>query len=76
MIKWLPCSSKEFIKRLKKLGFTGEFHGTKCDYMFYRHRRLAIPNNDEYSVNELRMMIKEVDILIGHKISADKWNNL
>ena len=76
MSRWVPCSRKEFIKRLKKLGFTGEFHGTKHDYMFYGHHRLAIPNNDEYSVNELRMMIKEVDILIGHKISADKWNNL
>ena len=44
--------------------------------MFYGHHRLAIPNNDEYSVNELRMMIKEIEILIGHKISADEWGNL
>lgn len=76
MSRWVPCSRKEFIKRLKKLGFTGEFHGTKHDYMFYGYHRMAIPNNDEYSVNELRMMIKEIDILLGRKISADEWNNI
>jgi hypothetical protein len=61
---------------LKKLGFTGPFPGAKHKYMFYEYHRLAIPNNDEYSVNELRMMIKEIDVLIGHKISADEWGNL
>ena len=76
MSRWVPCSRKEFIKRLKKLGFTCTFSGAKHKYMFYGHHRLAIPNNDEYSVNELRMMIKEIEILIGHKISADEWGNL
>lgn len=76
MSRWAPCSRRQFIVHLKKLGFTGEFHGTKHDYMFYNNHRLAIPNNDEYSVNELRMMIKEIELLIEHKISADEWNNL
>ena len=34
----------------------------KHDYMVYGHHR--------------RMMIKEIEVLLGHKISADEWNNL
>lgn len=76
MSRWVPCSREKFIKRLRKLGFTGEFQGTKHSFMVYGHHRLAIPNDDEYSVKKLRMMIKEIEILLGHKISADQWNNL
>lgn len=76
MSRFVPCNRREFIKRLKKLGFTGEFHGTKHDYMFFGHHRQTIPNDEEYSVKKLRMMIKEIEILLDHKISADEWNNL
>ena len=76
MTRWVPCKRPEFIKRLKKLGFSGEFSGTRHAYMVYENHRLSIPNYDEYSVKELRMMIKEIELIIGYKISADKWNNL
>jgi hypothetical protein len=76
MSRWVPCSRDKFINRLKKIGFTGEFHGTKHGYMVYGHHRLAIPNDAEYSVKKLRMMIREIEALLNRKISADEWNNL
>lgn len=76
MSRWVPCSREKFIRHLRKLGFTGEFHGTKHDYMVFEHHRLTIPNDDEYSVKKLRMMIKEIETLFNRKISADEWNNL
>jgi hypothetical protein len=44
--------------------------------MTYRKYRLAIPSNAEYSVPQLRMMIEEVEEIIGRKITVDEWNQL
>ena len=44
--------------------------------MIYRTYRLAIPSSAEYSVPQLRMMIGEVEDIIGRKITADEWNRL
>ena len=42
----------------------------------YQQHRLAIPSNFEYSVPQLRMMIREVEEIIGREITAEEWNRL
>lgn len=44
--------------------------------MAYQHHRLAIPSNFDYSVPQLRMMMKEVEEILGREIAADEWNRL
>jgi hypothetical protein len=44
--------------------------------MIYQTARLAIPSNPEYTVPQLKMMLNEVESILGRKISADEWNNL
>ena len=44
--------------------------------MVYEQNRLAIPSNAEYSVPQLRMMIREVEGIIGREITAEDWNRL
>ncbi len=44
--------------------------------MIYEQHRLAIPSNAEYSVPQLRMMIREVEEIIGREITVDEWNKL
>jgi len=44
--------------------------------MVYEQHRLAIPSNAEYSTPQLRMMIREVEEIIGRKITAEEWNRL
>ncbi len=44
--------------------------------MVYEQHRLAIPSNAEYSVPQLRMMVREVEEIIGREITADEWNEL
>ena len=44
--------------------------------MVYEQHRLAIPSYVEYSVPQLRMMIREVEEIIGRKIAVDEWNRL
>jgi hypothetical protein len=38
--------------------------------------RLAIPSNTEYSVPQLRMMIQEVEEILGREVTVDEWNRL
>ena len=76
MSRWAPCRRRDFIRRLREIGFDGPFSGTRHQFMVYEQHRLAIPSNAEYSVPQLRMMIREVQEIIGRKITADEWNTL
>jgi len=73
---WTPCKRRDFVKKLRKLGFEGPFSGTKHQFMAYEQHRLAIPSNDEYSVPQLRMMIQEVEEILEQEITLEEWNSL
>jgi predicted RNA binding protein YcfA (HicA-like mRNA interferase family) len=72
----IPCKRRDFIKRLRKLGFEKPQSGTRHEFMVYQQHRLTIPSNSEYSVPQLRMMIREVETIISRQISIDEWNEL
>ncbi len=76
MCPWQPCKRRDFIRRLRKIGFDGPFSGTKHQFMVYEQHRLAIPSNIQYSIPQLRMMIQEVEEIIGHGLTSDEWNSL
>lgn len=76
MSRWTPCKRRDFIRRLRKLGFDGPFSGTRHQFMVYRQHRLALPSYDEYSVPQLRMMIREVEEIIDREIAIEEWNQL
>ena len=61
MSRWAPCKRRIFVRRLREIGFDGPFSGTRHQFMVYGQHRLAIPSDAEYSVPQLRMMIREVD---------------
>jgi hypothetical protein len=76
MSGWLPCKRREFIRRLRALGFDGPFSGARHQFMTFDDHRLTIPSNEEYSVPQLRFMLQEVADMIGHDPSVDEWNVL
>ena len=76
MSRWLPCKRRLFIRRLRALGFDGPYSGTRHQFMIYQQQRLAIPSNTEYPVPQLRMMIQEVEGILGHTITPAEWNEL
>ena len=76
MSRWVPCKRRVFIQKLRKLGFDGPYPGPRHQFMIYEHHRMSIPSNAEYSVPQLRMMLNEVESIIGRTISADEWNRL
>jgi len=44
--------------------------------MRYGTYTLTLPNNPEYSVAQLRMLLKEVEHIIGREISLKEWQCL
>jgi hypothetical protein len=44
--------------------------------MLFRNYRLSIPSNAEFSVPQLRMMIREVESILGRTLDSDEWNHL
>ncbi len=76
MSQWRRCKRRDFIRRLRKLGFDGPYSGTRHHFMVYEQHRLAVPSNAEYSVPQLRIMLREVEEIIGRQISAEEWNRL
>lgn len=76
MSPWSPCKRKEFVLRLRALGFEGPFTGTRHHFMVYQEHRLAIPTNKEYSGPQLRLMLREVESILGRKVTDSEWNSL
>lgn len=74
MSRWTPCKRRDFIGRLRKLGFQGPYSGTRHQFMTFDNHRLAVPSNLEYSVPQLRMMLREVEEIIGRRITSQEWN--
>ena len=72
MSRWTPSSRRDFIRRLRKLGFDGPYTGTRHQFMLYEQYRLTIPSNAEYSVPQLRMLIQEVEGILGREVSMDE----
>ena len=44
-------------------------------WLSWKHR-LSIPSSDEYSIPQLRMMVNEVEGIIGRAITVDDWSSL
>ncbi len=42
--------------------------------MVYQKHRLTIPSNSEYSVPQLKMMIREIEDILERKISLVEWD--
>ena len=76
MSRWNPCKRNEFVRRLRKLGFEGIYSGTRHQFMLYGQNRLTIPSNAEYSVPQLKMMLREVEAIFERNVSIDEWNSL
>jgi len=44
--------------------------------MVFGNYRLSIPSNAEYSVPQLRKMIREVESILSRTLASAEWNRL
>jgi hypothetical protein len=40
------------------------------------NHRLTIPSNEEYSVPQLRMMLREAEEILNRQITVEDWDRL
>jgi predicted RNA binding protein YcfA (HicA-like mRNA interferase family) len=73
VVKWTPIKRRDFIKKLTGLGFSKPETGGRHQYMRCGTHTLAIPSNTEFSVPQLKMMLQEIEAIIGRKISIEEW---
>jgi hypothetical protein len=76
MPAWKPIKRREFIRRLRALGFTGPGRGTRHEFLLYGEHRQTIPSNPEYSVPQLRMLLRQVQSIRSRPITLDEWDAL
>ena len=44
--------------------------------MVYQSRRLAVPSNAEFSVPQVRFMLREVEAILGRQVDQQEWEDL
>jgi hypothetical protein len=76
MATWHPIKRREFIRKLRALGFDGPYRGTRHEFLIFGANRQTIPSNNEYSLPQLKMLLRQVEQIFGRKISADEWELL
>jgi len=76
MSQWSPCKRVVFVRRLRRLGFEGPYSGSKHEFLVFENHRLTVPTNSEFSVPQLRMMLREAGEILGRNITVVEWNNL
>jgi hypothetical protein len=74
--RWVPCKRREFIRKVRRLGFEGPQPGARHQVMYRGKARLVIPNNVEYSVPQVRQLVAEVAALLGREIDLAEWSDL
>ena len=76
MSRWKPCKRRVLIRKVRALDFHGPYSGSRHQYMVFMEHRLTLPSNAEYSVPQLRMLIHQVEAIMGREITAEEWDRL
>jgi hypothetical protein len=76
MAAWRPLKRRDFIRKLRALGFDGPFSGTRHQFMVLGQHRQTIPGNSEYSIPQIRMLVLQIESILERRISLDEWNSL
>jgi len=76
MPRWNPCKRSTFIRRLRCLGFQGLYSGAKHQFMVLGPHRMTIPTNEEYSVPQLRLLLREIGVMLGREVTLEEWQRL
>ncbi len=71
-----PLKRRDFIRKLRALRFQGPYSGTRHQFMISGQHRQTIPSNSEYSVPQIRMLVRQVESILARRVSVDEWNSL
>jgi hypothetical protein len=61
---------------MSPFGFNSPEPGGGHFYMRYGSYTLTLPGNKEYSVPQVKMLLKEIEVGIKKKLPLDMWDKL
>lgn len=76
MAAWRPLKRREFVRKLRELGFDGPLSGTRHQFMVLGNHRQTIPSNSEFSMPQVRMLLRQVESILERKIDLEEWDSL
>ena len=76
MAAWRPLKRRDFIRKLRALDFDGPFSGTRHQFMILGQHRQTIPTNSEYSVPQVRLLLRQAAAILERTVSLEEWNSL
>ena len=76
MAGWHPTKRRDFIRKLRALGFAGPYRGTRHEFLVLGEYRQTVPSNAEYSVPQLKMLLRQVETILARRIAPEEWDSL
>jgi hypothetical protein len=76
MPAWRPLKRRDFIRKLRALGFDGPYSGTRHQFLIWKQHRQTIPTNAEYSVPQIRLLLRQVESILGRPVGLEEWDSL
>jgi hypothetical protein len=76
MAAWRPLKRREFVRKLRALDFDGPFSGTRHQFMVWGQHRQTAPSSSEFSVPQIRMLLRQIESILGRSIALDEWDSL
>ena len=64
------------LEDLRALGFDGPYSGTRHQFMISGQHRQTIPTNSEYSVPQIRLLLRQVESILARPVALEEWNAL
>jgi hypothetical protein len=74
MAAWRPRKRREFVGKLRGLGFGGPFSGTRHQFVVLGQHRQTIPTHSEYSVPQVRLRLGQVEFILERPVSLEEWS--
>jgi hypothetical protein len=76
MPAWRPLKRRDFIRKLRALGFEGPYSGTRHQFLILGQHRQTIPTNSEHSVPQIRLLLRQVESILGRSVGLEEWDLL
>ncbi len=76
MPMWSPCKRRDFIEKLRRLGFARALLRQASPVHDDCRATADDPHNDEYSTPQVRMLLRQVEARIGRPIPVEEWTTL
>jgi hypothetical protein len=76
MPAWRQFKRRDFIRKLRALGFAGPYSSARHQFMILGEYRQTIPSNPEFSIPQLRMLVRQVETILGRNLDLKEWESL